>query len=89
MSRLTLDGTAEPVSRDQIPRHARGQGNILFPVQLTTSRIGSLTWLIPTLLYVITILIYVTFSTIARMNYEGNFFSTAVDRVEVDEINRK
>ena len=31
MSRLTRDGTAEPVSRDQIPRHARGQGNIDFP----------------------------------------------------------
>ena len=42
MSRLTRDGTAEPISRDQILRHARGQGNIIFPVQLTTSRIGSL-----------------------------------------------
>ena len=31
MSRLTRDGTAEPVSRDQILRHARGQGNIPFP----------------------------------------------------------
>ena len=31
MSRLTRDGTAEPVSRDQILRHARGQGNIDFP----------------------------------------------------------
>ena len=31
MSRLTRDGTAEPVSRDQILRHERGQGNILFP----------------------------------------------------------
>ena len=40
MSRLTRDGTAEPVSRDQILRNARGQGNIIFPVQLTTSRIG-------------------------------------------------
>ena len=39
-SRLTRDGTAEPVSRDQILRHARGQGNIIFPVQLSTSRIG-------------------------------------------------
>ena len=28
MSRLTRDGTTEPVSRDQIPRHARGQKNI-------------------------------------------------------------
>ena len=31
MSRLTRDGTAEPVSRDQILRHVRGQGNINFP----------------------------------------------------------
>ena len=31
MSRLTRDGTAEPVSRDQILRHARGQGKINFP----------------------------------------------------------
>ena len=31
MSRLTRDGTAEPVSRDHILRHARGQGNIHFP----------------------------------------------------------
>ena len=31
ISRLARDGTAEPVSRDQILRHARGQGNIIFP----------------------------------------------------------
>ena len=30
MSRLTRDGTAEPVSRDQILRRERGQGNINF-----------------------------------------------------------
>ena len=30
MSRLTRDGTAEPVSRDQILRHERGQGNSHF-----------------------------------------------------------
>ena len=55
MSRLTRDGTAEPVSRYQILRHAWGQGNIIFPVQLTTSRIG----LIHTLLYVMTIHTYI------------------------------
>ena len=43
------DGTAETVSRDQILRHERGQGILIFPVQLTTSRIGNLTWLIHTL----------------------------------------
>ena len=31
MGRLTRDGTAEPVSRNQILRHARGQRNINFP----------------------------------------------------------
>ena len=31
MSRLTRDGTAEPVTRDQILRYVRGQGNIHFP----------------------------------------------------------
>ena len=31
MSRLTRDGTAETVSRDQVLRHERGQGNIHFP----------------------------------------------------------
>ena len=59
MSRLTRDGTAEPISRDQILRHARGQGNIIFPVQLTTSRTGNLTRLINTLLYVMTIHTYI------------------------------
>ena len=51
-SRLTWDGTAEPVSRDQVFRHIRRQGD----GQLTTSRIGNLTRLIRTLLYVMTIL---------------------------------
>ena len=50
MSKLTRDGTAETVSRDQILRRERGQGNISLPVQLTTSR--NLTLLIHTLLYV-------------------------------------
>ena len=31
ISRLTRDGTAEPVSRGQIFRHVREQGNINFP----------------------------------------------------------
>ena len=30
MSRMTRGGTAEPVSRDQVLRHERGQGNIHF-----------------------------------------------------------
>ena len=66
MSRLTRDGTAEPVSRDQILRHARGQGNIIFRVQLTTSRIGNLTRLIHTLLYVMTTHTYIPFLQTSR-----------------------
>ena len=31
MSRLTRDGTAEPVSRYQILRREQGQGNVIFP----------------------------------------------------------
>ena len=31
MSRLTRDEIAEPVSRDQILRRERGQGNVIFP----------------------------------------------------------
>ena len=55
MSRLTRDGTAELVSRDQILSRERGQGNINFPVQLTTCRIGSLARLIHTLAICVTI----------------------------------
>ena len=57
MSRLTRDGTAELVSRDQILRRERGQGNI-FPVQLTKCRIGNLTRLIHTLAICVTIHIH-------------------------------
>ena len=55
MSRLARDGTTEPVSRDQILRRERGQGNIIFSVQRTTSRIGNLTRLILTLAICVTI----------------------------------
>ena len=38
MSRLTRDGTAELVSRDQFLRHERGQGNIHFPCSVDHDR---------------------------------------------------
>ena len=45
MNRLTRDGTAEPVSRDQISGMHGDRGMFIFPVQLTTSRIiGNLTY---------------------------------------------
>ena len=59
MGRLTLNGAVELVSRDQILSRERGQGIFIFPVQLTTSRIGSLTRLIHTLLYIYNIYIYI------------------------------
>ena len=54
MSGLTPDETAEPYSRDQTLRRKRGQGKLIFPVQLTTSRFGNLTRLMPSLLKVMT-----------------------------------
>ena len=50
MSRLTRDGTAEPVSRDQILRHVRGQGNIHFPCSADHAYIAG--WSILLLLYI-------------------------------------
>ena len=54
MSRLTRDGAAEPVSRDQILRREREQGK----AKMTTNRIGNLARLIQTPLYVMNILTY-------------------------------
>ena len=48
MCGLPRDGTAEPISRDQMLGHGREQGNIMFPVQLATTRIVNLTRLIHT-----------------------------------------
>ena len=54
MSGLTRDGTAEPASQGQTLRRERGQGKSIFPVELTTGRIGNLTQLIHTVLKVLT-----------------------------------
>ena len=59
MSKLTRDGTAEPVPRDQI-LSANGDREILInPVQLTTCGIGNLTRLIHTLAICVTIHTYI------------------------------
>ena len=42
MGRVTRDGTAEPVSRNQILRRNAYREIFIFPVQLTTCRIGLL-----------------------------------------------
>ena len=67
MSRLTRDGTAETVTRDQVLRRERGQETFIFPVQLTTSRIDNLTRLI------LTLAIYVTIHTYILWGKKGAF----------------
>ena len=49
MNRLTWDGTAEPVPRDQFSGANGDREILIFPVRLTPSRIGNLTRLILTL----------------------------------------
>ena len=39
MSRMTRDGTAEPVSRDKVSGANGGREIFIFPVELTASRI--------------------------------------------------
>ena len=55
MSRLTRDGTAEPYRETRFSGAYRDKEIFIFPVQLTTSRIGNLNRLIHTLLYAMTI----------------------------------
>ena len=66
MSRLTRDGTAKPVSRNQILW--RDGGKEIFPVQLTINRIGNLTQLICTLLYAMTAHAYVYYTVACTLN---------------------
>ena len=49
------DGTAEPVSQGQLLKRERDREIFIFPVQLTTDRIGNHTRLIHTLLKVMAI----------------------------------
>ena len=46
MSRMARDGTAEPSRKAKFLRRERGREIFIFPVQLTTSRIGNPTQLI-------------------------------------------
>ena len=63
VTQTTKDGT---VSRDQILRRERRQGKKIFPVQLTTSRIGTHTGFIHTLLKVLNIHIIYRYSIPCR-----------------------
>ena len=68
-SRLTRDGTAEPVLRNQILRRERGQGNIHF--SCSTSRIDNLTRLIHALaveyVVVVVLLLIRTFTLVGEI----------------------
>ena len=55
MSKLARDGTAKPVSPDQILRREREQGNINFLCSADHEQDGNLTWLIHTLAICVTI----------------------------------
>ena len=59
MSRLTRDGTAEPVSRDQILGRERGQGNVNFPCSADHEQDWQPYPVDPFLLYVMTIHTYI------------------------------
>ena len=63
MSRLTRDGTAEPVSRDQIIRRERGQGNIHCPCSADHEQDWQLYPVIHTLAVCVTkhVLLFVTY----------------------------
>ena len=70
MSRLTRDGTAELVSRDQkFPGANWDRELFIFLVQLTTSRIGNLTRLILILWPYVTIHTYIVFLIFSYYNY--------------------
>ena len=55
MSRLTREGTAEPSRETKLSGANADREIFIFPVQLTTSRIGNLTRLIHTLAICVTI----------------------------------
>ena len=71
MNRLTRDGAAEPVSRDQILRRERGQGNINFPCPADPEQDrGNLTRLIHPLAICVTIHSWAFANPMARFGTE-------------------
>ena len=87
MSRLTRDGTAEPVSRDQILRRGRGQELFIFLFQLTTSRIGNLTRLIHALAKCGTIHIIVVVFTLTAVPISTQYFLIRTGPTDADVHN--
>ena len=89
MSRLTRDGTAEPVSRDQILRRERGQRNIIFPCSANHEQdwqpypVDPYSWYTR---YVITIHTYIIFTHTSRKNLArlfGKQFKPARSTIEM------
>jgi len=72
MSRPTRNGTAEPNSPDQTLRREREKENPVFPVQLTTNRIGNHTQLMPSLLKVMTTHTTVIYLAYLLLEYSDN-----------------
>ena len=68
MSRLTRDGMVEPSRDTKFPGANEDREIFIFLVQLTTSRVGSLTRLIHTLLYMMSIH---TYTVHIRANFSG------------------
>ena len=74
MSRLTRDGTAEPVSRDQILRHAWAQGNIHFSCSADHEQGWQPYPVDHTLLYVTTIHTYICYYHEEVLSFLPNHF---------------
>ena len=88
MSRLTRDGIAEPVSRDQCSGANTDRETFIFAVQQTTCRIGNLTQLIHALLAIcVTIHTYIK----CALSYEtarGSGSTRPRNILSCDEKNR-
>ena len=83
MSRLTWDGTTEAVSRDQILRYERGQGNIHFRCSADHEQdwqpylvdpYSAITWYVMAIhTYIMPFSMFLFFDTIVRMPIESCF----------------
>ncbi|CAM9323914.1 unnamed protein product, partial [Ascophyllum nodosum] len=74
MSRLTRDGTAEPARETKFSGANGHREMLIFAVQLTTSRIDNLAWLIHTLLHVMTMHTYILHLCMVSNHSLSKFF---------------
>ena len=75
MSRLARDGTAEPVSRDQLLRRERGQGNIHFPCSADHDQDGQPYPVDPHSFYMCGHIIYIYIYNISYVSNQADFFN--------------